>query len=176
MNLNLSDHEKRTIKRAGLALGIFLLIYGSMTTFRFIQERGSRYRELSEELASLDTDTLWIKVKKLKEDREAWPIDSAKLEDPQLRLTLRETIEKTAEKHELSVATQERRGQKRPSFNVVGTAKLENLLNFVHALRGLGYPLVIQKYSATAEEWDPRRVKLSLTIEYVAPPAKKESS
>ncbi len=167
----LSDREKTTIRLGAIVLGIYLVGFGGVKGWRHLEAQRAEYGELRLELARLDNDILRerTKAKKLDRLRERFRIDVGSLDSQTVVHQARDEIQALAKKNRVGLATA------REVFGSAGAGELRKIqlggtgptlavAGFVHALRELGVPLVVDQFHLDTQGAKPGQVRFSLDV------------
>jgi hypothetical protein len=167
----LTEHEKRTIRIAGLGLAAYLTLFGGIQVWEFLAKQRSDYLRLLSEAQHLkqEVQVYDLKVQTLKKLMETFHLDPAKLNKISVVAEASAAIQKAAMSGGVQLGPV-RESPARPSNKELASIQLEAmgqvpmLMAFLQRLESLGYPLLVDAVQVTAEARQPGMVKLSLTI------------
>lgn len=178
---SLSAREQRTLRRAGMALGLFLVFYGGLTGYEWLEARRVQYQETEEELAKVDLQATRLATRYLKQEQllQRFPIDFDRAADPNLITEVRPFIEKMATEWGLECdlresETRNRGGDRTLQLDIGGESAA--VLGFRDALLRTPYPLIENRFELNRILERPGTVQLSLKLsllQYDPTPKKK---
>ncbi|MFQ5653459.1 MAG: hypothetical protein ACE5GW_01855 [Planctomycetota bacterium] len=167
----LTDREKRTIRITAMLLAAYLVLFYGIRLWRFLE--GTRVEharlELAAESLSLDLLRELKEERRLRELKEAWRIDLDHLREETVVSAAREAIESSANKHGVGISTSKESQGRAASgdlrvFQLEGSGKTQAVMEFLHSLRSLGYPLVVNRLAIGTKGMKPGEMRLSLNV------------
>ena len=167
----LSDRDRRTLRYAGIGLGIYLTLFGGWLAFGFLGRRHAEYRQLRREAADLkDRYELYgARVTRLERLMESFQMDPARLTKATLVARATAALQQSATQGGLQLGPI-RESLNRGSERELGTIQLDAtgqvpaLMTFLHRLRSLGFPLVIDTMQLSSDPTRPGMIKVSLGL------------
>jgi hypothetical protein len=167
----LTSREKRTLRIAGIGIGIYLVLYGGFLLWRSAETKRSDYRQLLAEARDLRREIQPYEGKTLvtKKLMEEFRLDPARLARASVVAEASAAIQKAATSGGLQVGPI-RESQARPSAKELASMQFEAsgpvpaVLGLLHRLQSLGYPLIVDSVLITPETIKPGQAKLNLTI------------
>ncbi|MCA8962209.1 MAG: hypothetical protein KDC38_16905, partial [Planctomycetes bacterium] len=168
-SVNISESEKRTVRRAGVALLVFLVVYGWVVGSRVLDEKAQAYDEALGRLASLETEVLRRQKDSKRYDQlqRRWALDVERLQSEKLVSEARLSLEKHAADSGVAVAeSRESSGGSvdRARIHLQVQGETEKLFEFVHGLDSLGYPIYLHRFQLIGNEEGPGQVTATLNI------------
>ena len=167
----LTDHGKRTIRFAVVGISIYLLLFGGLHCWKYIEKRRADYQHLVKEASSLKQEVQRYETKVLlvKKLMESLRIDPAKLSRASVVGAASDAIQKAAAAGGLGLGPI-RESPARPSTKELASMQMEGagpvpaVTAFLHRLDTLGYPLIVDSVQLSPEPTRPGMLKLNLTI------------
>ena len=167
----LTDHEKRTIRFAVVGISIYLVLFGGLRCWKYIEKRRADYQHLVKEASSLKQEVQRYETKVLlvKKLMESFHIDPAKLSRASVVGAASDAIQKAAAAGGLGLGPI-RESPARPSTKELASMQMEGagpvpaVTAFLHRLDTLGYPLIVDSVQLSPEPTRPGMLKLNLTI------------
>ena len=167
----LTDRDRRTLRYASIGLGVYLALFGGWQAFRFLVQRRAEYRQLLREATGLRLkyELYDARVTRLRRLMESFRLDPAQLNKTTLVAQASAALQQSAAQGGLQLGPI-RETLARGSERELGTIQLEAsgqvpaLMSFLHRLRSLGFPLVIDSLQLTSEPMRPGMIKLSLGL------------
>ncbi len=167
----LTERDRRTIRFAAIGLGLYLAVFGGWQTFGFLGRRHVEYRKLQHEAAQLRTqyELYGSRVTRLERLMETFQMDPARLAKNTLVAKAAAALQQSAASGGLQLGPI-RESLNRGSERELGTFQLEAmgqvpaLMAFLHRLRGLGFPLVIDTLQVSSDPARPGMIKVSLGL------------
>ena len=167
----LNERERRTIKLAGGALGIYLVLFYGLAGWRALEARRAEYDQLRTEATDLGTRVLeeHRKHKRLGELRERWNIDLASLDETTIVNDVREAIQKAAGRHKVAVGPSQETGRRSAAkelrvIQFTGSGATRAVMAFVDDLPRLGFPLVVDHLQVKPLAKKPGMVTYSMRV------------
>ncbi len=166
----LTGHEKRTIRFAAVGISIYLLLFGGLRCWKYLEKKRADYQRLSKEASGLrqEVQPYENKVLLLKKLMESLRIDPAKLSRASVVGSASSAIQKAAATGGLKLGPI-RESPARPSTKELASMQLEGsgpvpaVTAFLHRLDTLGFPLIVDSVQLSPEP-RPGMLKLNLTI------------
>lgn len=167
----LTNREKRTLRIAGIGIGIYLALYGGFLLWRPVEKNRSEYRQLVSEARNLRRELQPYEGKALvtKKLMEEFHLDPARLVRASVVAEASAAIQKAATSGGLQLGPI-RESPARPSAKELASVQFEGsgpipaVLSLLHRLQSLGYPLIIDSAVITPDTTKPGQAKLNLTI------------
>jgi hypothetical protein len=167
----LTDHEKRTIRFAAVGLSIYLVLFGGLRCWKFLEIRRADYQRLVKEAGGLrlEVQRYEDKVLLVKKLMEGLRVDPAKLSRESLVGAASDAIQKAAATGGLKLGPI-RESPARPSTKELASMQLEGagpvpaVTTFLLRLETLGYPMIVDSLQLSPEPTRPGMLKLNLTI------------
>ena len=166
----LTDHEKRTIRFAAIGITIYLVLFGGVRGWKFLEKKRADYQLLAKEAIALRQEVQRYEGKLLIVGKlmEGLRIDPAKLSRASVVGTASDAIQKAAATGGLKLGPI-RESPARPSTKELASMQLEGsgpvpaVTTFLHRLDTLGYPMVVDSVQLSPEP-RPGMLKVTLTI------------
>jgi hypothetical protein len=170
----LSDHEKRTIRYAVVGISIYLVLFGGLRGWKYLEKKRADYQHLVKEASGLRQEvqpyeTKVLLVKKLMENTH---IDPAKLSRATVVGSASSAIQKAAATGGLGLGpireSSARASTKElASMQLEGAGPVQAVTTFLHRLDTLGFPLIVDSVQLSPQPTRPgmpAMLKLNLTI------------
>src|SRR5213592_241075 len=166
----LSDHEKRTIRYAAVGISIYLVLFGGLRCWKYLEKRRADYQHLVKEASGLrqEIQPYEDKVLLVKKLMESFHIDPAKLSRASVVGAASDAIQKAAAAGGLGLGPI-RESPARPSTKELASMQMEGsgpvpaVTTFLLRLETLGYPMIVDSVQLSPEP-RPGMLKLNLTI------------
>ncbi len=167
----LTERDRRTVRNAAVGLGIYLVLFVGWQAFGFLGRRHTEYRQLQHEAVELKSrhELYGSRVTRLERLMETFQMDPARLAKPTLVARVGAALQQSALQGGIQLGPI-RESLNRGSERELGTIQLEAmgqvpaLMSFLHRLRGLGFPLVIDTLQISADPARPGMIKLNLGL------------
>ena len=167
----LTGHEKRTIRIAVVGISIYLVLFGGLRGWKYLEKKRADYQHLVKEASGLKQEVQRYETKVLlvKKLMESVQIDPAKLSRASLVGATSSAIQKAAAMGGLRLGPI-RESPARASTKELASMQLEGagpvpaVTTFLHRLDTLGYPLIIDTIQLNPDAAKPGVVKMNLTI------------
>ena len=167
----LTDRDRRTLRWAALGLGLYLALFFGWKTLDYLGRRRAEYAKLRSESAALRLkfELYHSRSVRLKRLMESFQMDPAQLKRSTLVADSIAALQQTATQGGLQLGPI-RETLSRGSDRELGTIRLEAsgqvpaLMTFLHRLRSLGFPLVIDSLQFSPEPQRPGMIKVSLGL------------
>ncbi|MGA2854784.1 MAG: hypothetical protein ABSE90_11735 [Verrucomicrobiota bacterium] len=167
----LTDHEKRTVRFAGIGIAIYLALFGGLQVWKFFEKRRSDYRQLSAEAQLLrqKNQQYQDKVQVVKKLMDDFHLDPAKLKKETVVSDASAAIQKAAKSGGLQLGPV-RESPAHGAGMTLATVQLESsgqvpaVLGFLAGLNSIGFPVVVDSVQLTADNSRPGQVKMNLTL------------
>lgn len=166
----LTDREKRTIRLAGIAIAIYLVLFFGVRIGKSLEARRSSYEQLTLDAQRLKRDlqpyeNRILLAQKLKETLK---MDPAKLSKASLVADASAAIQRAAGTIQVQLgqvreSTARASSKELVSMQLEGSGPVPAVMTFLHRLETLGYPVVIDALQISGEA-RPGMIKLNLTI------------
>ena len=168
---SLSDRERRTIRLAGIGTAIYLLLFGGLQVWEYLNKKRSDYSSLLKEAEILKqrVQVYEDKILVLKKLMDEFRMDPAKLSRVSVVAEANAAIQKAAMAGGVQLGPI-RESPGRPSSRELASMQIEAmgpvpaLMGLVPRLQTLGYPLVLDAVQVNADARQPGMVKASLTV------------
>jgi len=167
---SLSEHEKRTVRRATLGIAIYLLLFCGFQMWKVLHRQRTEYLHLLADAKNLRLQVQSYQDKALVAKRlmEDFHLDPAKLSRATIVAEASSAIQKAASASGIQVgAVRESAarggGNEMASMQFEGSGSVPAVTGLLNRLQTLGYPLIIDSVQITPDN-RPGMVKLSLTI------------
>ncbi|MDB6028516.1 MAG: hypothetical protein JWM68_4739 [Verrucomicrobiales bacterium] len=169
----LTPHEKKTVRRAAVVIGIYLVLFCGFKAVKFLQGRRSEYQQLQAQALLLKQHIAPYQAKVLVTTKlmETFHLDPAKLTRGTVVAEASAAIQKAAMAGGIQVGTvREAAARSGGSAKEVATVQFDGagqvpaLMNFLHQIQTLGYPLVVDSVQLSPDTSRPGQTKMNLTI------------
>jgi hypothetical protein len=168
---SLTQRELRTVQVGGIALGIYLILFGGLQVWTSLNARRTEYRQLLAQAHDLrrKVDLYQGKIQHTQKLMESFRMDPAKLARESVISQASAAIQRAALGGGVAIGPV-RESPARPSSKELGSIQLEAagpapaLLKFIEQTHSLGYPLLIDSIQIGSEPTRPGQLKLNLTI------------
>jgi len=166
----LTDHEKRTVRRATIGIAIYLLLFCGFQMWKFLHRQRVEYLQLVADAKELrlKVQAYQSRSESLKRMMEEYRLDPAKLSRETIVGEASSAIQKAASASGIQVGTV-RESASRGSADEIATMQFEGsgsvpaVTGLLNRMQTLGYPLVIDSVQIAPDN-RPGMMKLSLTI------------
>ena len=165
----MTDHDKRTIRRAGIGIAIYLVLFGGFEIWKFMEKRRADYRQMVSDAQTLRVkiQTYQSKAVTVKKMMEDFHLDPAKLTRDTIVGEASSAIQKAAQASGIQIGTVRESargsGDEVASMQFEGSGPVPAITGLLNRMQSLGYPLIIDSVQITPDQ-RPGMVKLSLTI------------
>lgn len=166
----MTARDKKTVRIAGLAIAIYLALFGGFQVWKSLDQRRQEYRQLADEAQTLRQQTLpyqekVLVVKKMMDD---FHLDPARLKRDSVVSDASAAIQKAAKAGGVQLGSiretpAHSSGKALASVQLEGTGSVASVLSFLAGLNIIGYPLVVDSLQFTADN-RPGQVKMNLII------------
>ncbi len=170
----LTDHEKRTIRLAAVGISIYLVLFGGLRCWKYLEKKRADYQHLVKEANGLkqEVQTYETRVLLVKKLMESLRVDPAKLSRESVVGSASSAIQKAAAMGGLGLGpireTPARASTKElASMQLEGAGPVPAVTTFLHRLDTLGFPLIVDSVQLSplpARPGMPAMLKLNLTI------------
>lgn len=169
---SLSSREQRTIRRAGIALGVTVVFYVVTTGYEWLGARAEAYQTQREAVETAQSEALRQRTELMRYEllHEDHPIDFEKAKDPNLITVVRPTLERLASEWGVECKVEEQaRGRKGTSrtLQVDLAGSSEKVLGFYDAVVRSEFPLTVERFALTRDETKPGHIGLSVKMQLV---------
>lgn len=168
---SLTDHEKRTIRTAAIAISIYLAAFYGFKTWRRLESNHSDYRQLIGEADAtrLELRQYADKVLVLEKLRKAIPIDLSKISKATVVGEISAAIQAAAQSGGVQLgplreSPARSSAKELASMQLEGSGQVESIMAFLHAVERLNFPLVLDSVQIDPDPKKPGAIKVSLTI------------
>jgi len=167
----LTDRDRRTVRLATLGLGLYLALFFGFKVWGSLRGRRAEYAQLRREAVTLRQkfDLYHSRTVRLKRLMESFQMDPAQLNPTTLVADASAALQQTAMQGGLQLGPI-RETLSRTSDRELGTIRLEaagqvpQLITFLHRLRSLGFPLIIDSLQFSPEPRRPGFIKIQLGL------------
>lgn len=167
----LTSGEKRTIRRAGILVGAYLLVFYGLKSWRFLEGKLKAHEERSSQadLLKLEFSREQVKAERLRKLRESSRIDLKRLEMEGVVGPASAAIQKAAQSQGIQLGPS-REAPGRPAARELAMIQIEGqgtvlgVVQFLHSLGSLGFPLAIEGVHLKTAGMKPGQVHLSLSL------------
>lgn len=167
----LSDQEKRTIRIAAVAIGVYLILFYGYQGWKRLESGRLGYVNLlkAANAQKQDIDRYQQRLALAEKFRAKNPINFDKLSRSSLVADVSAAIQAAARTGGVQVGPI-RESPVRASANELASMQLEAtapvpaVMNFLHRLDGLGYPLIVESVQLAPGGQQPGALKLTLTL------------
>jgi hypothetical protein len=166
----LSDQEKRTIRIGVGALAVYLVLFYGWRGWNALETRRTRYEGLVRQAQQLKRELQPYQKKTvvIQDLSEKFQLDPTKLSKTTLVAEASAAIQKAASTGgvQLGPLRESARGsvKEMASMQLEGVGPVPAIMQFLHRLERLGYPIVFDSVQVTADPSKPGAVKVNLTI------------
>lgn len=166
----ITDHEKRTIRRAAIGIAIYLVLFGGFQMWKYLHKQRLEYLQLvadAQELR-LKVQTYQSRADSLKHLMEDFHLDPAKLSQETIVGEASSAIQKAASSSGIQVgavreSASRGTGDELATVQFEGSGSVVAVTGLLNRMQTLGYPLMIDSVQMTPDN-RPGMMKLSLTI------------
>ncbi len=167
----LAPNEKRTLRRAAIAIAIYLVLFGGYQCWKYLNAKRVDYRKLVQEANTIkrEVQPYQEKASVVKTLMESFRLDPARLSKSSIVADASAAIQKAATSGGVQLGpireTSARSSNKElANMQIEGSGPVPSLMAFLHNIQSLGYPLVIDSIQIHGDPSKPGAVKVSLTI------------
>ena len=166
----LTPQEKRTLRIAGIVVGIYLVCFGGWKVWGWLEKKRADYQQVLRDAKTLKQtlQPFEARIEHLKALMENFHVDPAKLSKKTLLAEASAAIQKAAMGSGLQVGPVREPPARSSSTELTlqfeATGPVQPIMGLVGRLETIGYPLIIDTLQITPESSRPGQVKLSLTI------------
>lgn len=169
--LQLTERDQRTVRWASVGLGVYLALFAGWKGMTLLNHKLSAYRKLQREAADLRTrfDTYNARAIRLQRLMEKHQMDPSALNRTTLVAQATSALQQSAMQGGVQLGAV-RETLSRAADRELGTIQLEAngqvpaLLSFLHRVRGMGFPFIIDGLQLTAEPTRPGMIKMRLGL------------
>ncbi|MHB8520386.1 MAG: hypothetical protein ACYDH9_06475 [Limisphaerales bacterium] len=167
----LTDREQRTIRRAALAIALYLVLFYGWRGWKQLEKTRTEYQQLVRDALTLKVEVQRYETKVLlaKKLMDGFRMDPAKLSKAAAVAEASAAIQKAATTGGIQLGPI-RESPARPSAKESAAVQLEGsgpapaVMTFLQRLETLGYPLILDSVQINADPARPGTVKVNLTI------------
>jgi hypothetical protein len=167
-----TEHEKRTIRRAAWAIGIYLVLFCGFKAWKVFDRQRAEYGNLVKEAVALrqKIEPYHDKVATLKTMMENYHLDPAKLSRATIVGEASSAIQKAAASSGIQVgpvreSPARASARELASVSFEGTGPVPAVTALLNRMETLGYPLIIDSVQITPDARGPGgRVKVNLIV------------
>ena len=167
----LNDREKRTIRLASVAMGIYLILFFGVSGWKRLEASRTGYQQLLTEaerlkLALQKYETRTLMLEKL---QKTYHLDPSKLSRASVMADVSAAIQKAAMTGGVALGPV-RESTPRSGTKELATIQLEGMgqpkaiLALLTKLETLGFPLIVDQVQLSANPTQPGMIKINLTI------------
>jgi hypothetical protein len=166
----LTPQERRTVRLGLIVLGVYLVLFYGVRTWRHLETRRSDYQRLVLQAQQLkrELQPYQKKTATIQQLADRFQLDPARLSKTTVAAEASAAIQKAASSGgiQLGPIRESARGSGKElgSMQLEATGPVPAVLVFLHRLERLGYPVVFDSVQMTAEPTKPGTVKLNLTL------------
>jgi hypothetical protein len=167
----LTPSEKRTVLYGGIAIGIYLLLFGGWRSWAALQQQSAAYARLVAEARAAKEkleiyDVRALETKKL---MDSFQLDPAKLTRATVVGEASEKIQQTAAASGIQVgpvreAPGKAAAKELATLQFEGAGPIPAVLGLLKRMETLGYPLIIDSLEITPNPMRPDQLKINLTV------------
>jgi len=168
----LTSREKRTLRIGGIAIGVYLLVFYGSKGWTWLEAKRAECAQVALEAEKIKLEILReeVKARRLKTLKETSRIRLESLREDTVVGEARGAIQGAAQAAGFQIASSRESpgrgaGKELATFQLEGLGPPGSALLFLHKLRGIGYPIAIDRlqFQAAGEGKEPGKVRLSLT-------------
>ena len=169
--MKLSDKDKRTIRFAAIALGIYLVLFFGFKAWKQLENRRAEYRALLQEAELLESqfeayETKGLLIAKLRGNAG---MDISTFSRVKVVGETSEAIQKAAQSGGIKLGQiREAPGNassgEMASMQMEATGPIQNVLAFLHQLEDVGYPLIVNSVEIQSGQRQPGQISVSLEM------------
>ena len=169
--VTITERDKRTIRFAAVALAAYLVLFYGVKFVRHLENTRTEYQQLKTDARVLQQEfqtyeTKALVVEKLRGDSG---IDLTKLPAQSLVGETGAAVQKAAQSSGIKLGPiRESVGNAAASeigsMQMEGTGPIKSVMQFLDALDGLGYPLIINSVQFGVEKREPGSLKVNLDM------------
>ena len=167
----LTNQEKRTIRIASIAVGIYLAIFLGYQGWKLLEKTRADYKELTGEAQDLRDKLRPYQERALVVEKlmNEFHLDPAKLSKQTVVADVSAAIQKAASGSGVALGpVRESHGRasakELTTMQIQANGQLPGTIAFLQRLSALGFPVIIESAQVTAEPMRPGALKLNLTI------------
>ena len=167
----LNEREKRTIRIGAIALATYLLVFGGLKMWRWLEARRSAYGELELELSRLENERLRMETRQVRLGKleKQFALDLVAWNPQTIVHEVRAGIDALAKKRKVALPPiRETNGLRQSGefrkFLVKGSGTTVAVAQFVDELSGIGFPLVVNSFRLDKNGTKPGQVKFDLDV------------
>lgn len=171
MKRELSPQEKRTIRIAGIALGVYLVLFCGFLLWKGLETRRAAYRDEVAEAQGLREKLEIYKDKAalIGDLMERYHMDPTMLARTNVVAEASAALQKAAMAAGINPGTiretpAQGTAREVASIQFEGSGRVEGLMSLLYHLPALGYPLLLDEMQITSDPRMPGGVKFNLTI------------
>lgn len=167
----LTDREKRTVRLAGLAISVYLVLFFGLQIWKRMEAKRADYQQLLTNARRLRREILpyenrVLLAQKLKEN---FRMEPQKLAKATLVAQASAAIQNAAKGGAIQLGPlRESSGRtsakELTSIQLEGSGPVPAVLGFLHQLETLGYPLLVDALQMTPDSTKPGQLKVTMTI------------
>ena len=166
----LNPQEKRTIRVAGIVLGLGLVLLGGQKVWQWIGGQRATYRQQIKEIQAIrdEIKPYAAKVEVVTNLMNRFKMDPGKLSKATLVANASAAMQQAATTGGIQLGPIKESPAKTSSkelttMQVEGMGQVTSIVTFLYRLESLGYPLIVDSVQLTPQP-QPGMVKVSLTI------------
>jgi hypothetical protein len=166
----LSDYEKRSIRRATIAVAIYLLLFCGFKMWQFLHHRRAEYVQLVADAQALKVkvETYQQRADVVKRMMEDYHLDPAKLSRETIVGEASSAVQKAAASSGVAVgavreSASRGNGDEIATMQFEGSGQVMAVTGFLNRMQSLGFPLIIDSVQITSGP-QPGMMKLTLTV------------
>jgi hypothetical protein len=167
----LTQREERTIRYAGIGIGIYLALFCLFQVWKFFESKRSDYKNLVEQAHHLkdQIEPYQTKVLVVQKLMTEYHQDPAKLSAASVVGQASAAIQDEANADGIALGAihespAQSAGLELASIHIQGNGPVKAMLTLLDRLQRLGYPLIIDTVQVTPNTMQPGQVKFDLTV------------
>ncbi len=166
----LTDHEKRTVRIASVAIGIYLILFCGYQMWQFLEKNRADYRQVVQKADNLrqTIQPYKDKVVVIQKLMDGFHLDPAKLTKATVVGETSAAIQRAAAGSGVIVGPVReppaRTSSRELSLKLEGMGPIPAVIGLLNRMESVGYPVIIDEVQITAEASRPGMVKINLTI------------
>lgn len=171
MMRNLSERDRRTLRLGVIGIIGYLVLFYGATGLKSLETRRAEYDQLTQQARRVRQELLPYenKVLLLEKLQQTFRIDVTKLNRPSLVAEASAAIQKAAQAGGVQLGPiRESPGsasaKELAAMQLEGVGQVTSVMQLLHQLQNLGFPLVIESVQLTPESRKPGHIKVTLQL------------
>lgn len=166
----LTDHEKLTLRRGALVIGIYLALFGGWKAWKFLESKRADYQQLVQQARDFKrkVEPYTARVETVTNLMERFRLDPAKLSRKTVVAEASAAIQKAALGSGIQVGPirepPARAASREMTLQLEGIGMVQGVVGLLNRMESVGFPLIIDDVQITPEKTRPGQVKISFTI------------